>query len=70
MHQALRVQTPQLWSVQSPALYTLHSTIREGRHAADETITAFGIRSIAYDKDRGFLLNGRQVKSGGAGSRP
>jgi beta-galactosidase len=65
IHQALRVQTPQLWSVQSPALYTLHSTIREGRHAADETITAFGIRSIAYDKDRGFLLNGRQVKMRG-----
>ena len=33
--------------------------------AADYVATFFGIRSIAYDADRGFLLNGRRVKMRG-----
>ena len=65
IHQVLRVKSPQLWSVEAPALYALHSTIREGESAVDTVLTVFGIRSIAYDKDRGFLLNGRQVKMRG-----
>jgi beta-galactosidase len=65
IYQALQVKSPQLWSVEAPALYALHSTIREGESAVDKVLTVFGIRSIAYDKDRGFLLNGRQVKMRG-----
>ncbi len=65
IEQVLQVKSPQLWSVEAPALYALHSTIREGESAVDTVLTAFGIRSIAYDKDRGFLLNGRQVKMRG-----
>jgi beta-galactosidase len=65
LEQQLRVESPQLWSVETPALYTLHSTVRDGARVADVAITTFGIRSIAYDKDRGFLLNGRQVKMRG-----
>jgi beta-galactosidase len=65
LEQQLRVEAPQLWSVETPTLYTLHSTVREGVRTTDVAITTFGIRSIAYDKDRGFLLNGRQVKMRG-----
>ena len=32
---------------------------------SDVVLTPFGIRSIAFDKDRGFLLNGRRVKMNG-----
>ena len=61
----LRVESPRLWSVESPAMYLLRSTVTEGAREADAVTTPFGIRSIAYDKDRGFLLNGRRLKMRG-----
>ena len=66
VEQRLRVDAPRLWSVDSPTLYTLRSTVVEGRdRLADAVTTPFGIRTIAYDRDRGFLLNGRPVKMKG-----
>ena len=55
-------QTPRLWSVETPNLYTLRIGSAGWRRTVDATDTPFGIRTIAYDKDRGFLLNGRRVK--------
>ena len=65
LEQRLQVDRPRLWSLETPALYTLLTQIRDGSRVADESSTTFGIGSIAYDKDRGFLLNGRQVKMRG-----
>ena len=62
LEQRLPVSAPRLWSVESPALYTLHTELATGPRVADATTTTFGIRAIAWDKDRGFLLNGRPVK--------
>ncbi len=55
--QAIEVVNPQLWSPESPHLYKLVSTI-----GSDRVETTFGIRTIAFDKDRGFFLNGRRVE--------
>jgi beta-galactosidase len=65
VEQRLPVDSPRLWSVEAPALYTLRSVVKGGGRVADVTTTTFGIRSIAYHKDRGFLLNGRRVKMRG-----
>ncbi len=65
LEQHLEVGTPLLWSVETPHLYTLRSTVTDGGRTTDVLTTTFGIRGIAYDKDRGFLLNGRQVKMRG-----
>jgi beta-galactosidase len=65
LEQDIVVSSPRLWSVETPHLYTLRSVVIDQGRTADEVSTAFGIRSIAYDKDRGFLLNGRQVKMRG-----
>jgi beta-galactosidase len=68
LEQRLRVESPRLWSLETPYLYTLRSEVLDGARAAgpvDVASTGFGIRSIRYDKDRGFLLNGRQVKMRG-----
>jgi beta-galactosidase len=65
VEQRLRVGAPRLWSVESPSLYTLRSEVLDGARVVDATATPFGIRTIAYDKDRGFLLNGRRVKMNG-----
>ena len=53
---------PSLWSVETPTQYTLLSEVVVGGRAVDVATTHFGIRTIAFDKDRGFLLNGRRVK--------
>ena len=65
LEQRLQVESPRLWSVDAPNLYALHSTVRQGSRATDVAVTPFGIRHIAYHKDRGFLLNGRRVKMRG-----
>jgi beta-galactosidase len=65
VEQTLRVTTPQLWSVETPNLYTLRSEVLDGQRTTDVARTTFGARTIAYDKDKGFLLNGRHVKLNG-----
>jgi len=62
LEQRLQVASPLLWSPQTPSLYALRSEVMDGARAADALTTTFGIRSIAFDADRGFLLNGRRVK--------
>lgn len=65
LEQRVQVASPRLWSVETPHLYALRSEVLDGSRAADVTTTTFGIRTIAYDADRGFLLNGRRVKMRG-----
>jgi beta-galactosidase len=63
---SLNVAAPELWSVESPNLYSLSTYIydNDGKETDRETNPA-GIRSIEYEPNRGFLLNGRQVKMKG-----
>jgi beta-galactosidase len=63
--QQLDVTSPRLWSVETPHLYTLRSEVLDGGRVTDRTSTTFGIRSIAYEKTQGFLLNGARVKMKG-----
>jgi beta-galactosidase len=58
----MAVANPKLWSIETPDLYKLVTTIRAGGAAADRHETTFGIRSIRFDPDRGFFLNGRRVE--------
>ena len=61
----LQVKAPRLWSLETPTMYTLRSELLDGRRVVDVVTTPFGIRGIAYDSDRGFLLNGARVKMRG-----
>jgi beta-galactosidase len=63
--QQVRLEHPHLWSDVTPYLYTLRSTLRLGDETNDQLYTSIGVRSIEFDVDRGFLLNGRQVKLNG-----
>jgi beta-galactosidase len=59
---SLTVPKPERWDVDHPYLYRLVSEVRNGNRVEDRYETPFGIRSIAFDKDKGFLLNGRHLK--------
>jgi beta-galactosidase len=52
------VDRPELWSPESPKLYKLVTTVVEGGKAIDRMETSFGIRTVAFDAQKGFLLNG------------
>jgi beta-galactosidase len=60
--QDLKVSQPELWSPDSPSLYTLKSHVQSGETVVDETETPFGIRTATFDADKGFLLNGVSTK--------
>lgn len=53
---------PKLWSLQSPYLYHLQTTVQMGGQLIDTTTTNFGIRTIRFDPASGFYLNGKSVK--------
>ena len=53
------VAAPVLWSPESPRLYQLVTTVEVGGRIVDRVTTAFGLRTFAFDANRGFLLNGR-----------
>jgi beta-galactosidase len=63
--QQVRVDQPHLWSPDDPYLYTVRSTVKEQGRAVDDYDTVLGIRGIAFDADKGFLLNGKPVKLNG-----
>ena len=60
--QVTLVQAPQLWSIDTPQLYNLRSDLHVPGRIADRTDTRFGIRTIRFDPERGFFLNGKPVK--------
>ena len=59
--QELTVRSPRLWSVDDPHLYRVVTTIRSGQLLADTYETVTGIRSFEFDRERGFILNGKPV---------
>lgn len=63
--QKVDVPDPRLWSVENPYMYKLRSIITIENNQIDEIITPFGIRSIKYDVDKGFFLNGEHIKMKG-----
>ena len=63
--QQMVIDRPRLWSVSAPWLYKVRSTVRIGGQVVDEYETPFGIREALFDADRGFLLNGEQIKLNG-----
>ncbi|MFO8002153.1 MAG: beta-galactosidase GalA [Marinilabilia sp.] len=59
---AYKVENPRLWDIDDPHLYELQTTIERDGKIVDEYTTTFGIRTIRWDPDEGFFLNGRHVK--------
>jgi beta-galactosidase len=60
--QEIRIDRPQRWAIESPALYSVRQQLLEDAQVIDEISTPFGIRTIRFDPDRGFFLNEVPVK--------
>jgi beta-galactosidase len=61
----IRVANPRLWDLQAPNLYTALTTVAQNGKIVDARETVFGIRTIKFDVDKGFFLNGEHVRING-----
>ena len=60
--QKISVKKPLLWSLEDRNLYRLITEVQSDGGVLDRYQTRFGIRSVAFDSQKGFLLNGKVVK--------
>lgn len=59
--QQIPVINPSLWHPYTPYLYTLRSRIMVDGKETDRNETAIGIRTIRFDTDKGFFINGEHL---------
>ncbi len=62
--QRITIEEPRLWDIDDPILYTAVSRVfdADSNTLLDEMRSNFGFRTIAIDKNKGFILNGRPIK--------
>ena len=63
--QSLVLPKPHLWSTDDPYLYTMETTVIVKGKTVDQYKTPFGVREIRFDADKGFFLNGKNMKMQG-----
>lgn len=54
--------TPKLWSIETPNLYQLNTSIIADSGILDQQLTTVGLRTIRFDTLDGFFLNGESIK--------
>jgi beta-galactosidase len=59
---SLKVPNPIRWDVDRPYLYRAVTTVKSRDAVLDSYVTPFGIRSIEFSREKGFVLNGRALK--------
>jgi beta-galactosidase len=56
------MENPALWSVDAPNMYSAIVTVEAGGKARDAERVSFGVRTVLFDADKGFYLNGKSLK--------
>lgn len=59
--QQIKIKQPRLWSPDTPRLYSVKLSLSRQDSVVQQVAYPFGIRSIAYSPEQGFLLNGQTV---------
>ncbi len=59
------VPHPALWNLAHPNLYVAVTEVQQEGKLVDQSETVFGIRTIKFDPDKGFFLNGERVQLNG-----
>ena len=62
MSGSIDIKTPHLWSIDKPYLYTLEVSVMDGRKELDKETVTTGLRTIRFDNEKGFFLNGQNIK--------
>ncbi len=60
--QQIDVLTPLLWTIAKPNLYKAVTSIIQNEEVIHRYETPFGIRSVKFDPNTGFFLNGENMK--------
>lgn len=60
--QQFQIVDPELWRLNDPRLYRLRTTVRSGGRVVDQIETSVGIRTLKFDSQTGFALNGVPMK--------
>lgn len=65
MRQEFVIESPVLWSPETPFLYEAVTRLYQGNMLMDEVHNRTGLRRAVFHKDKGFLLNGSRCKLNG-----
>ena len=57
----INVVNPRLWSTETPYLHKVRTVIRSRGKIVDTYETSFGIRTVRFDPNEGFFLNGKHL---------
>ncbi len=57
----IEIQNPMLWSVENPNMYSAEITLHSDGGEMDTYTQTFGIRTISFSPEKGFLLNGKPI---------
>jgi hypothetical protein len=60
------IASPHLWSPQTPVMYKVYTEVYDGAVVVDNFDSPLGIRTVKWDKDNGFFLNGQHLWLHGA----
>ena len=61
----IKFSNPKLWSLENPQRYVVVTSVLQNGKVVDSLETPFGIRTIQFTADNGFLLNGKRVPLNG-----
>ena len=62
LHTVMGVNSPALWSPETPALYTMRTRVFRGEKCVDEVTDRFGFRTFVTDPENGLFINGKPYK--------
>lgn len=60
--QVMKVKSPKMWSIKNPQLYTLRTTLYVDGKPTETNEISTGVRTLRYDPNEGFFLNGENTK--------
>lgn len=66
LHASGHMENPALWSPEDPNLYEAEVVLMSNGEEVDRYPLLFGVRSLAYNVEDGFLLNGHEILMKGA----
>ncbi len=62
IQQKLNLNNARLWTLEDPYLYKMVSVVKSGNQIVHQTKTRFGIKTVQFDAQEGFFLNGKHLK--------